>query len=143
MNKQFDLDTLLERPENHRVEADGTELYGCMESPNYSVFSKEYWRHIKERLQQIGAAFNPRNSHRAISRDVVLKYNNPSLYKLLFPLRWMTDVVRRLCSRINSLRRQAFIEDVLDSTLFQDIIMPLLLGAILVGGYKILTLIAV
>ena len=54
---EYWLDELLEQTENHRVEPDGSTLYGYEEEPK--LFSQGWWLNTKNAIVMVWAAKNP------------------------------------------------------------------------------------
>ena len=55
------VDELLEQPENHQGQADGSMLYGNTEEPKF--LSQGYFLNMKNALAMVWAAKNPFNEH--------------------------------------------------------------------------------
>ena len=62
--KEYWVDELLEQTENHRVEPDGSTLYGYDEEPK--LFSQGWWLNTKNAIVMVWAAKNPFNENRKV-----------------------------------------------------------------------------
>lgn len=84
------VDELLEQPENHQQQADGTELYGVTEEPKF--LSQGYFLNLKNALEMVWAAKNPFNDHRQIFKDG-LSLMHPDAYRIFFPFSYIGGLI--------------------------------------------------
>ena len=91
-------------------------------------------QNAQDALGKVRNAFNLRNPHREISKEVLF-FTHTDLYKLLFPFSWIGKRLRQLFSPDRSLRRAGFI-GFMESSVF-EILMMLVLG-LLIGGAVLL-----
>ena len=89
---EYWLDDLLEQTENHRVEPDGSTLYGYDEEPK--LFSQGWWLDKKNALEHVWLAKNPFNDKydRELNRSV-LKLLHPDAYRIFFPFRYIWGLI--------------------------------------------------
>ena len=87
---EYWLDELLEQPENHKKEPDGSILYGCDEEPK--LFSQGWWLDKKNALTHVWAAKNPFNDNRELHLSV-LRLLHPDAYRLFFPFTYVWGLI--------------------------------------------------
>ena len=89
---EYWVDELLEQTENHRVEPDGSTLYGYEEEPK--LFSQGWWLNTKNALEHVWLAKNPFNDKydRELNRSV-LKLLHPDAYRIFFPFRYIWGLI--------------------------------------------------
>ena len=89
---EYWLDDLLEQPENHRVEPDGSILYGRDEEPG--VFSQGWWLNTKNALSHVWSAKNPFNDK--CDRELHLsglRLFHPDAYRIFFPFTYVWGLI--------------------------------------------------
>ena len=95
--KEYWVDELLEQPENHKNEPDGSTLYGYDEEPK--LFSQGWWLDKKNALSHVWLAKNPFNDKydRELHRSG-LRLFHPDAYRIFFPFthvwRLISDIIR-------------------------------------------------
>lgn len=89
---EYWLDDLLEQPENHKNEPDGSILYGYWEE--IKLFSQGWWLDKKNALEHVWLAKNPFNDKydRELNRSV-LKLLHPDAYRIFFPFRYIWGLI--------------------------------------------------
>ena len=89
---EYWLDELLEQPENHKVEPDGSVLYGCDKEPG--VFSQGWWLDKKNALEHVWLAKNPFNDKydRELHRSG-LRLFHPDAYRIFFPFSYIWGLI--------------------------------------------------
>ena len=92
---EYWLDELLEQPENHKVEPDGSVLYGCDEDPG--VFSQGWWLDKKNALEHVWLAKNPFNDKydRELHRSG-LRLFHPDAYRIFFPFTYILGLIANI-----------------------------------------------
>lgn len=85
------VDELLEQPENHREQADGSMLYGYTEEPKF--LSQGYFLNMKNALAMVWAAKNPFNEHRQIFKTG-MPLVHPDAYRIFFPFSYIGGLIR-------------------------------------------------
>ena len=88
--KEYWVDELLEQTENHRVEPDGSTLYGYDEEPK--LFSQGWWLNTKNAIVMVGAAKNPFNESRKVIK-AGLPLVHPDAYRIFFPFSYYRDAI--------------------------------------------------
>ena len=88
--KEYWVDELLEQPENHRVEPDGSTLYGYEEEPK--LFSQGWWLNTKNAIVMVWAAKNPFNENRKVIK-AGLPLVHPDAYRIFFPFSYYRDAI--------------------------------------------------
>ena len=88
--KEYWVDELLEQTENHRVEPDGSTLYGCDEEPK--LFSQGWWLNTKNAIVMVWAAKNPFNENRKVIK-AGLPLVHPDAYRIFFPFSYYRDAI--------------------------------------------------
>ena len=88
--KEYWVDELLEQTENHRVEPDGSTLYGYDEEPK--LFSQGWWLNTKNAIVMVWAAKNPFNENRKVIK-AGLPLVHPDAYRIFFPLSYYRDAI--------------------------------------------------
>ena len=78
--KEYWVDELLEQTENHRVEPDGSTLYGYDEEPK--LFSQGWWLNTK----------NPFSENRKVMK-AGLPLVHPDAYRIFFPFSYYRDAI--------------------------------------------------
>lgn len=84
------VDELLEQPENHREQADGSMLYGYTEEPKF--LSQGYFLNMKNALAMVWAAKNPFNEHRQIFKTG-MPLVHPDAYRIFFPFSYIGGLI--------------------------------------------------
>ena len=94
--KEYWVDELLEQTENHRVEPDGSTLYGYDEEPK--LFSQGWWLNTKNAIVMVWAAKNPFNENRKVIK-AGLPLVHPDAYRIFFPFSYYRDAIasKRFC----------------------------------------------
>jgi len=87
---EYWLDDLLEQPENHSVEPDGSILYGYDEEPK--LFSQGWWLNTKNAIVMVWAAKNPFNENRKVMK-AGLPLVHPDAYRIFFPFSYYRDAI--------------------------------------------------
>ena len=87
---EYWLDELLEQTENHRVEPDGSTLYGYDEEPK--LFSQGWWLNTKNAIVMVWAAKNPFNENRKVIK-AGLPLVHPDAYRIFFPFSYHRDAI--------------------------------------------------
>lgn len=89
---EYWLDDLLEQPENHKKEPDGSILYGYWEE--IKLFSQGWWLDKKNALEHVWLAKNPFNDKydRELNRSG-LKLFHPDAYRIFFPFRYIWGLI--------------------------------------------------
>ena len=87
---EYWLDELLEQTENHRVEPDGSTLYGYEEEPK--LFSQGWWLNTKNAIVMVWAAKNPFNENRKVIK-AGLPLVHPDAYRTFFPFSYYRDAI--------------------------------------------------
>lgn len=87
---EYWLDELLEQTENHRVEPDGSTLYGYEEEPK--LFSQGWWLNTKNAIVMVWAAKNPFNENRKVIK-AGLPLVHPDAYRIFFPFSYYRDAI--------------------------------------------------
>ena len=88
--KEYWVDELLEQPENHRVEPDGSTLYGYDEEPK--LFSQGWWLNTKNAIVMVWAAKSPFNENRKVIK-AGLPLVHPDAYRIFFPFSYYRDAI--------------------------------------------------
>ena len=88
--KEYWVDELLEQTENHRVEPDGSTLYGYDEEPK--LFSQGWWLNTKNAIVMVWAAKNPFNENRKVIK-AGLPLVHPDAYRISFPFSYYRDAI--------------------------------------------------
>ena len=88
--KEYWVDELLEQTENHRVEPDGSTLYGYDEEPK--LFSQGWWLNTKNAIVMVWAAKNPLNENRKVIK-AGLPLVHPDAYRIFFPFSYYRDAI--------------------------------------------------
>ena len=88
--KEYWVDELLEQTENHRVEPDGSTLYGYDEEPK--LFSQGWWLNTKNAIVMVWAAKNPFNENRKVIK-AGLPLVHPDAYRIFFPFSYYRDAI--------------------------------------------------
>ena len=88
--KEYWVDELLEQTENHRVEPDGSTLYGYEEEPK--LFSQGWWLNTKNAIVMVWAAKNPFNENRKVIK-AGLPLVHPDAYRIFFPFSYYRDAI--------------------------------------------------
>lgn len=88
---EYWLDELLEQPENHQDQPDGSVLYGYHDESEVLTTN---WDGIKpkgkEKWQEIWNAVNPFNKYRKVDQ-VILYCSQTTVFILLFPIKYLRD----------------------------------------------------
>ena len=87
---EYWVDELLEQTENHRVEPDGSTLYGYEEEPK--LFSQGWWLNTKNAIVMVWAAKNPFNENRKVIK-AGLPLVHPVAYRIFFPFSYYRDAI--------------------------------------------------
>ena len=86
---EYWLDELLEQPENHKKEPDGSTLYGYDDEPK--LFSQGWWLNTKNAIVMVWAAKNPFNENRIVMK-VGLPLVHPDAYRIFFPFTYIMGI---------------------------------------------------
>ena len=117
---EYWLDEVLDQPENHREEPDGSMLYGYIEEPK--IWSQEYWLDVKNALVMLWQAKNPFNEHRSVMKSCLLLMH-PDLYKLFFPFSYIGHMISNLFSANADLRKQTLEDSILVTLIIETSVM--------------------
>lgn len=128
---EYWLDELLEQPENHKVEPDGSVLYGCDEEPG--VFSQGWWLDKKNALEHVWLAKNPFNDKydRELHRSG-LRLFHPDAYRIFFPFTYIWGLIADIIHPDYGTRgdaRERFFESSVG-----EIVLLLIFGIIVSGA---------
>lgn len=93
LDNDYWIDELLEQPENHQKQKDGSELYGYNEEPK--LFSQGYFLNLKNALVGVWQAKNPFNEHRKVMKSC-LPLVHPDAYKLFFPFSYLWGLIENI-----------------------------------------------
>ena len=91
---EYWVDELLEQPQNHRVEPDGSILYGYWEE--IKLFSQGWWLDKKNALVHVWSAKNPFNENRKVMK-ACLPLTHPNAYRIFFPFSYYRDAIVSKC----------------------------------------------
>ena len=120
------VDELLEQPENHHEQPDGSTLYGYTDDPTF--LSRDWFFIKKQELEMIWSAKNPFNEHRSVNKSALLCIR-PDLYKIAFPFSYCFHVCGLL---FDPRTRKDAIYRICSSWIFETLMM-LTLGAFIAG----------
>lgn len=122
------LDELLEKPENHKVEPDGSILYGYNEEPK--LFSQGWWLDKKNALVHVWSAKNPFNDHREVMK-ACLPLTHPNAYRIFFPFSYIWGLISDIISPEYGTRSDAWHRFFQSS--IGEIVLLCILGLIVCG----------
>ena len=109
------LDEVLEQPENHQTQEDGSILYGYNGQPGtFRELLQEKWHDIKTALGMLWSMKNPFDEHRPVL-ILALRALRPDLYAIAFPFRFYGEILINLFSPD---KRKYAISSFKDSTLY-------------------------
>lgn len=109
------LDEVLEQPENHQTQEDGSILYGYHGQPStVKELFQEKWHDFKIALGMLWSMKNPFDEHRPVL-ILAIRALRPDLYAIAFPFRFYGEILINLFS---SERRKYAISSYKDSTLY-------------------------
>lgn len=128
VQQETEFDKLLEQPENHHVQEDGSILYGCDEEPPF--FSKEYFVIAKSHLLSVWQAKNPFNEHRSVNK-AALRVVHPELYKFFFPFSYIGGLIAAIFTTDKEERHNAWYNFF--SSSFGEIVLLCIFGLIVCG----------
>lgn len=120
-------DELLEQPENHRVEPDGSILYGYDEEPK--LFSQGWWLNTKNALSHVWSAKNPFNEYRSVMK-ATLPLVHPDAYRIFFPFSYLWGLIKNIIDPPGT--REAAWVDFWKSS-FGEILLLCIFGLIVSG----------
>lgn len=129
--KEYWVDELLEQPENHKKEPDGSTLYGYWEE--IKLFSQGWWLDKKNALEHVWLAKNPFNDKydRELHRSG-LRLFHPDAYRIFFPFSYIwgliSDIIRPECGT----RGDAWVRFFQSSV--GEIVLLLIFGIIVCGA---------
>ena len=128
---EYWLDELLEQPENHKVEPDGSILYGCDEAPR--LFSQGWWLDKKNALEHVWLAKNPFNDKydRELHRSG-LRLFHPNAYRIFFPFTYVWGLISDIFHPDYGTRGDAW-ERFFESSV-GEIVLLLIFGIIVSGA---------
>lgn len=125
---EYWLDELLEQPENHRVEPDGSILYGYDEEPK--LFSQGWWLDKKNAFVHVWSAKNPFNENRKVLK-ACLPLTHPNAYRIFFPLSYIWGLISDIISPSYGTRSDAWYRFFQSS--IGEIVLLCILGLIVCG----------
>ena len=128
---EYWLDDLLEQPENHKNEPDGSILYGYDEEPK--LFSQGWWLDKKNALEHVWLAKNPFNDKydRELHRSG-LRLFHPDAYRIFFPFTYIWGLIADIIHPDYGTRgdaRERFFESSVG-----EIVLLLIFGIIVSGA---------
>jgi hypothetical protein len=123
---EYWLDDLLEQPENHRVEPDGSTLYGYDEEPK--LFSQGWWLDKKNALTHVWAAKNPFNDNRELHLSV-LRLLHPDAYRIFFPFTYVWGLIADIINPEYGTRGDAWVR-FFESSVGEIVLLLILGGAV-------------
>jgi hypothetical protein len=126
---EYWLDELLEQPENHKVEPDGSILYGCDEEPK--LFSQGWWLNTKNAIVMVWAAKNPFNENRKVMK-ACLPLVHPDAYRIFFPFSYIWGLISDIIHPEYGTRGDAW-ERFFESSV-GEIVLLLIFGIIVSGA---------
>ena len=88
---EYWVDELLEQPQNHQEQQDGSILYGYTKEPKF--LSQGYFLNMKNALAMVWAAKNPFNDHRQIFKTG-LPLVHPDAYRIFFPFSYIGGLIK-------------------------------------------------
>ena len=126
---EYWLDELLEQPENHKNEPDGSILYGCDEEPK--LFSQGWWLNTKNAIVMVWAAKNPFNENRKVMK-ACLPLVHPDAYRIFFPFSYIWGLISDIIHPEYGTRGDAW-ERFFESSV-GEIVLLLIFGIIVSGA---------
>ena len=126
---EYWLDELLEQPENHKNEPDGSILYGCDEEPK--LFSQGWWLNTKNAIIMVWAAKNPFNENRKVMK-ACLPLVHPDAYRIFFPFSYIWGLISDIIHPEYGTRGDAW-ERFFESSV-GEIVLLLIIGIIVSGA---------
>lgn len=126
---EYWLDELLEQPENHKNEPDGSILYGCDEEPK--LFSQGWWLNTKNAIVMVWAAKNPFNENRKVMK-ACLPLVHRDAYRIFFPFTYIWGLISDIIHPEYGTRGDAW-ERFFESSV-GEIVLLLIFGIIVSGA---------
>ena len=128
---EYWLDDVLEQPENHRVEPDGSILYGYWEE--IKLFSQGWWLDKKNALSHVWAAKNPFNDKYERELNLsALRLFYPAAYCLFFPFTHVWGLIADIINPEYGTRGDAWVRFFESSV--GEIVLLLIFGIIVSGA---------
>lgn len=128
---EYWLDNLLEQPENHKNEPDGSILYGYDEEPK--LFSQGWWLDKKNAMAHVWAAKNPFNDK--YDRELHLsglRLFHPDAYRIFFPFTYVWGLIADIIHPDYGTRGDAWVRFFESSV--GEIVLLLIFGIIVSGA---------
>lgn len=127
---EYWLDDLLEQPENHKKEPDGSILYGCDDEPK--LFSQGWWLDKKNAMKHVWLAKNPFNDKydRELNRSGLRLFHSDA-YRIFFPFSYLAGLIAPIFTSDKETRRNALYNFFGSS--FGEIILLCIFGLIVCG----------
>lgn len=123
---EYWLDDLLEQPENHKNEPDGSILYGYDEEPK--LFSQGWWLDKKNALTHVWAAKNPFNDNRELHLSG-LRLLHPDAYRIFFPFTYVWGLIADIINPEYGTRGDAWVR-FFESSVGEIVLLLILGGAV-------------
>ena len=123
---EYWLDELLEQPENHKKEPDGSTLYGYDEEPK--LISQGWWLDKKNALRHVWAAKNPFNDNRELHLSV-LRLLHPDAYRIFFPFTYVWGLIADIINPEYGTRGDAWVR-FFESSVGEIVLLLILGGAV-------------
>ncbi len=129
--KEYWVDELLEQTENHRVEPDGSTLYGYDEEPK--LFPQGWWLNTKIAIVMVWAAKNPFNDKydRELNRSG-LRLFHPDAYRIFFPFSYILGLISDIIRPEYGTRGDAWVRFF--ESAVGEIVLLLIFGLIVCGA---------